>query len=51
MNKKKVIIVTLIVTVFLAITGSLWYYLTKEDNKTSLTLIEKQWIEKNKNRI
>lgn len=51
MNKKKVIIVTFIVTVFLAITGSLWYYLTKEDNKTSLTLIEKQWIEKNKNRI
>ena len=51
MNKKKVIIVTLIVTVFLAITGSLWYYLTKEYNKTSLTLIEKQWIEKNKNRI
>ena len=51
MNKKKVIIVTLIVTVFLAITGSLWYFLTKEDNKTSLTLIEKQWIEKNKNRI
>ena len=51
MNKKKVIIITLIVTVFLAITGSLWYYLTKEDNKTSLTLIEKQWIEKNKNQI
>ncbi len=51
MNKKKVIIITLVVTIFLAITGSLWYYLTKEDNKTALTLIEKQWIEKNKNQI
>lgn len=51
MNRKKVILVTIIVTVLLGIVGSLWYYLTKEDNKTALTLIEKQWIEKNKNQI
>lgn len=51
MNRKKIILMTLIVTIILAVTGSLLYYLTKEDNKTSLTLIEKQWIEKNKNQI
>ena len=51
MNKKKIVLVTLITTVVLAIMGSLWYYLTKEDDKTTLTLIEKQWIEKNKNQI
>lgn len=51
MNKKKIVLVTLITTVVLAIVGSLWYYLTKEDDKTTLTLIEKQWIEKNKNQI
>ena len=51
MNKKKIVLVTLITTVVLAIIGSLWYYLTKEDDKTALTLIEKQWIEKNKNQI
>ena len=51
MNKKKIVLVTLITTVVLAVIGSLWYYLTKEDDKTTLTLIEKQWIEKNKNQI
>lgn len=51
MNRKKIILITLIVTIILAVTGSLLYYLTKEDNNTSLTLIEKQWIEKNKNQI
>ena len=51
MNKKKIVLVTLITTVVLAIIGSLWYYITQEDDKTALTLIEKQWIEKNKNQI
>ncbi len=51
MNKKKIVFITLITTVVLAVVGSLWYYLTKEDDKTTLTLIEKQWIEKNKNQI
>ena len=51
MSKKKIIIITIITTSLLAIIGTLWYYLTREDNKTTLTLIEKQWIEKNKNQI
>lgn len=51
MSKKKIIIITIITTAILAIIGTLCYYLTKEDTNTTLTLIEKQWIEKNKNQI
>ena len=51
MSKKKIIIITIITTALLAIIGTLWYSLTREDAKTTLTLIEKQWIEKNKNQI
>lgn len=46
-NKKIIIIViTALVLFFLG-----YYFLTKEDNITTLNLIEKQWIEKNKNKI
>ena len=51
MNKKRILIISLVVTVLLALVGSTWYYLTSEDDNTTLTLIEKQWIEKNKNQI
>ena len=51
MSKKKIIIITIITTSLLAVIGTLWYSLTREDTKTTLTLIEKQWIEKNKNQI
>lgn len=51
MNKKRILITSLVITILLALIGSTWYYLTREDDNTTLTLIEKQWIEKNKNQI
>lgn len=51
MNKKRILIMSLVITILLALIGSTWYYLTSEDDNTTLTLIEKQWIEKNKNQI
>lgn len=52
-NKKsniwfKVVVVLLIIAV---ISLSVFYFLTKEDKKTGLTFLEKQWIEKNKQNL
>ena len=49
MKKKQTIITGFIVIVFLLI-GS-FFLLRKEDTNTTLTLIEKQWIENNKNQM
>ena len=47
-NKKKISIIAIIVGVIL-IGLSIYFIFTKEDKNSTLTLIEKQWIEANKN--
>lgn len=50
MKKKKILLVILLV-VLLSIIGGFIYYLNKPDEETTLTLLEKQWIESNKNKV
>ena len=49
-NKKKISIIAIIVGVIL-IGLSIYFIFTKEDKNSTLTLIEKQWIETNKNNV
>mgnify|MGYP004524268917 FL=1 len=50
--KKKQIIIISVVTILIAVIGiSLGLFLSKQDKKTTLTILEKQWIEDNKNNI
>lgn len=51
MNKAKKIGIIVSIFICLFIGGFLYFYLNKEDKQTTLTLIEKQWIEKNKNNV
>lgn len=51
MNRKRWIMISIIAILILAIGGGLYYYFGKEDDKTTLTLAEKKWIESNKNNI
>lgn len=50
MNKKKFFIVILVLIV-LGSLGIGFYVLTKEDKESTLNLVEKQWIENNKNKV
>ena len=51
MNKKRIILIGITVALVIAISGGLYYFLTHEDENSTLTLIEKQWIESNKNNV
>ncbi len=51
MNKKKIIIITIAIVIIAILGGSTYYVLTKQDKNTTLTILEKQWIEQNKNDI
>ena len=48
--KKKTIIIITIVLVLLSVLGITYFVLTKQDSNT-LTIIEKQWIQNNKNNM
>jgi len=50
-NKKKITKISLIVVLVLLVCFFVYYFVTKEDKETTLNLIEKQWIESNKNNI
>lgn len=50
MKKKQALIISIIV-VIIAIIGILYFIFTNEDGKSTLTLVEKQWIQNNKNDI
>lgn len=50
MKNKKIILVILIV-IFLCLVGGIIYYLNRPDKNTTLTILEKQWIESNKNKV
>ncbi len=51
MNKKKLITIIVSVLVAAILSGSIYYILTKQDKNTTLTILEKQWVENNKNNI
>ena len=51
MNKKNILIIGIVAIVSLLIGGGVYYSLTKEDKISTLNLLEKQWIERNKNNI
>ena len=52
MNKKKIIIGSIITVIVLSIIGFFsYFFFIKQDDNTALTLVDKQWIENNKNNI
>ena len=52
MDKKKIIIGSIITIVVLAVIGSFsYFYFMKEDENSTLTLADKKWIEDNKNTV
>ncbi len=51
MNKKKLITIVVSVLVVAILSGTIYYILTKQDKNTTLTILEKQWVESNKNNI
>lgn len=50
-KNKKIIAPIIALIVILIITGIVYFIFTKEDKDTTLNLIEKQWIETNKNNV
>ncbi|MDD3186962.1 MAG: GGDEF domain-containing protein [Bacilli bacterium] len=51
MKNNKAIIISIIVIILLAISSVVYYVYTKEDSDTTLNLIDKKWIESNKNKV
>lgn len=49
MRNKKIILI--LIVILLSLAGLTYYIYTKGDKETTLNLLEKQWIEKNKNNI
>lgn len=47
--KKKPLIITIISVLIVALVIGVYYYYTRQDKETSLTILEKRWIERNKN--
>lgn len=52
MNKRKIIIGSIITVLVISIIGLFsYFFFVKQDDNTALTLVDKQWIENNKNNI
>ena len=51
MKKKKGLIIFIILLIIAALFGTYYFVFNKEDEKTTLTLNEKTWIENNKNKV
>ena len=51
MNKKRVLIISIVVLILTSLGLGIYFYLTREDEKSSLTVLDKQWIEDNKNQV
>lgn len=51
MNKKQWVISIIVIILLLIIGWGLYFYFGNEDEKTTLTLAEKQWIERHKNNV
>ncbi len=51
MKKKNVIIISILIVILLIIAGIFYFVFNKQDKDTTLTIIENQWIENNKNSL
>ena len=51
MNKKRALLISIISILIIGIFAGIYIYLNKEDKKTTLTVLDKQWIDDNKNNI
>lgn len=51
MKNKKIAIISIIIAIIAIIGGITFYILNKQDKNTTLTILEKQWIEDNKNNV
>ena len=51
MKNKKIIIISIVIIIILILSLGTYYIFTKEDKDTTLNLLEKQWIENNKNKV
>ena len=51
MNKKKFIIILSVSIALIAIVLGVFFALTRQDENTTLTVLDKQWIENNKNEV
>ena len=51
MNKKKIAIISSILILLVVVSGVVYFILNRQDKNTTLTILEKQWIEKNKNTV
>lgn len=51
MNKKRLVALGITILTIAILSGGIYYFLTKQDKNTTLTILEKQWIEENKNNI
>lgn len=51
MKKKRNIIIGIVTLLVLIIVGIIIYVFNKEDKNTTLTILDKQWIESNKNKL
>ena len=51
MTKKQVIITSITLIVILILGWVFYYFFLNQDEKSTLTIVEKKWIEKNKNNI
>ncbi len=49
--KKKRTLIVIIVVLLLMLSGLIYFMLTRQDKETTLNILEKQWIESNKNKI
>lgn len=49
-NNKKTKIIIILIILLISVFGLIWF-LTKEDAQTSLNVVEKKWIENNKNKL
>ena len=51
MTKKQVIITSITLIVILILGWVFYYFFLNQDEKSTLTIVEKKWIERNKNNI
>lgn len=51
MNKKRILLLSLILSLVAALVIGIYVIFVKQDKKTTLTIVEKQWIENNKNDV
>lgn len=50
MNNKKTKIIIILIILLISVFALIWFF-TKEDKNTSLNIVEKRWIENNKNKV